>query len=91
MSRAIMLTLLLLATGPARAELPPLIPRQVLFGNPVKASPLVSPDGKQLAYLAPTRATCSRCRWLDGRPKVSHSRGPDQHARRRHGGALSSR
>ena len=36
-----------------RAEQPPLIPRKVLFGNPVKASPQISPDGKQLAYLAP--------------------------------------
>ncbi|MBY0524473.1 MAG: S9 family peptidase, partial [Gemmataceae bacterium] len=39
----------------ARAELPPLIPRQVLFGNPVKASPQISPDGKRLAYLAPDK------------------------------------
>jgi dipeptidyl aminopeptidase/acylaminoacyl peptidase len=31
----------------------PLIPRAVLFGNPVKASPSVSPDGKMMAYLAP--------------------------------------
>ncbi|GHO69888.1 peptidase S9 [Ktedonobacter sp. SOSP1-52] len=30
-----------------------LIPRKVLFGNPVKASPQISPDGKRLAYLAP--------------------------------------
>jgi dipeptidyl aminopeptidase/acylaminoacyl peptidase len=37
----------------ARAELPPLIPRKILFGNPVKASPELSPDGKQLSYLAP--------------------------------------
>jgi len=36
------------------AELPPLIPRSVLFGNPEKASPQISPDGKLLAYLAPT-------------------------------------
>ncbi len=33
--------------------LPPLIPRQVLFGNPEKSSPRLSPDGTQLAYLAP--------------------------------------
>ena len=33
--------------------LPPLIPRDVLFGNPEKALPLLSPDGRQLAYLAP--------------------------------------
>ena len=37
----------------ARAEPPPLIPRDVLFGNPDKASPQISPDGKRLAYLAP--------------------------------------
>jgi dipeptidyl aminopeptidase/acylaminoacyl peptidase len=30
-----------------------LIPREVLFGNPKKASPQISPDGKHLAYLAP--------------------------------------
>ncbi|HZT44082.1 MAG TPA: S9 family peptidase [Chthonomonadaceae bacterium] len=34
-------------------QLPPLIPREVLFGNPEKASPEISPDGKRLAYLAP--------------------------------------
>jgi dipeptidyl aminopeptidase/acylaminoacyl peptidase len=38
-----------------RAELPPLIPRKVLFGNPVKASPAVAPDGKRLAFLAPDK------------------------------------
>ncbi len=32
-----------------------LIPREVIFGNPVKASPKISPDGKQLAYLAPVK------------------------------------
>ena len=34
--------------------LPPLIPRQVLFGNPVNSSPQISPDGTRLAYLAPS-------------------------------------
>src|SRR5438094_1426016 len=33
--------------------LPPLIPRELLFGNPEKSSPQLSPDGQQLAYLAP--------------------------------------
>ncbi len=32
----------------------PLIPRQILFGNPVKASPRISPCGTRLAYLAPS-------------------------------------
>src|SRR5690348_8136761 len=30
-----------------------LIPRNTLFGNPDKANPQVSPDGKRMAYLAP--------------------------------------
>jgi len=37
----------------AWADLPPLIPRDVLFGNPEKSSPSISPDGARLAYLAP--------------------------------------
>jgi dipeptidyl aminopeptidase/acylaminoacyl peptidase len=37
----------------AFAQLPPLIPRDVLFGNPEKAQPRISPNGKMLAYLAP--------------------------------------
>ena len=36
----------------AKAEVP-LIPREVLFGNPDKAAPRVSPDGTRIAYLAP--------------------------------------
>jgi dipeptidyl aminopeptidase/acylaminoacyl peptidase len=31
----------------------PLIPREVLFGNPEKSQPRLSPDGRRLAYLAP--------------------------------------
>jgi dipeptidyl aminopeptidase/acylaminoacyl peptidase len=31
----------------------PLIPREVLFGNPERTSPQISPDGTQLGYLAP--------------------------------------
>ena len=30
-----------------------LIARETLFGNPDRAGPQVSPDGKQLAFLAP--------------------------------------
>jgi dipeptidyl aminopeptidase/acylaminoacyl peptidase len=41
------------AAPPAAAELPPLIPRDVLFGNPDRAAPKISPDGKRLAYLRP--------------------------------------
>jgi dipeptidyl aminopeptidase/acylaminoacyl peptidase len=39
---------------PVRAELPPLAPRDLFFGNPVKAGPQLSPDGKLLGYLAPS-------------------------------------
>jgi len=37
----------------SQANLPPLIPRETLFGNPEKTSPTLSPDGKYLAYIAP--------------------------------------
>jgi dipeptidyl aminopeptidase/acylaminoacyl peptidase len=52
MSRSIVLVVLSLSSL-ARAELPPLVPRDVLLGNPARASPLLSPDGKRIAYLAP--------------------------------------
>jgi dipeptidyl aminopeptidase/acylaminoacyl peptidase len=44
-----------LLTPPVRAGLPPIIPRKVLFGNPVKVAPQISPDGKTLAFLAPDK------------------------------------
>ncbi|HZI39655.1 MAG TPA: S9 family peptidase [Acidimicrobiia bacterium] len=31
----------------------PLVPREVLFGNPEKIQPRISPDGNRLAYIAP--------------------------------------
>jgi dipeptidyl aminopeptidase/acylaminoacyl peptidase len=39
--------------APALAAENTLIPRDVLFGNPDKASPRLSPDGERLAFLAP--------------------------------------
>jgi hypothetical protein len=36
------------------ASQPRLIPREVLFGNPVKAAPQISPHGTRLAHLAPS-------------------------------------
>ncbi|HEY7326551.1 MAG TPA: S9 family peptidase [Gemmataceae bacterium] len=42
------------ATLPA-ANPPDLIPRDVLFGNPERTSPRLSPDGKMLTYLAPDK------------------------------------
>jgi len=51
--RAIATALLLCASGAARAGLPPLIERSLLFGNPERAMPLLSPDGTRIAYAAP--------------------------------------
>ena len=44
--------LLLFVVASATAKLPPLIPREVLFGNREKAEPQVSPDGTQISWLA---------------------------------------
>src|SRR5207248_465286 len=50
---SLVFALLSLALSAARAELPPLIPREVLFGNPERVSPQISPDGRRLAWIAP--------------------------------------
>jgi len=42
------------AALPASAALPPLIPRDVLFGLPERTGAQLSPDGKRLSYLAPS-------------------------------------
>jgi dipeptidyl aminopeptidase/acylaminoacyl peptidase len=44
---------LLVSSSVLQAELPDLISRQEIFANPAKKDPLISPDGKMLAYLAP--------------------------------------
>ena len=43
----------LLLQSPVAAEVPPLIPREVLFGNPEIAGVDLSPDGTKIAYIAP--------------------------------------
>jgi dipeptidyl aminopeptidase/acylaminoacyl peptidase len=48
-----LLLLACLASFAVRAQEVPLIPRQVLFGNPERSIPQVSPDGTKLAYIAP--------------------------------------
>lgn len=40
-------------TMQSHPTLPPLIPREILFGNPQRSSPQISRDGKYLAYIAP--------------------------------------
>lgn len=47
--------LLFLGVGDSFAQLPPLIPREILFGNPERTNPQISSDGKILAYLAPDK------------------------------------
>ncbi|MBW8864510.1 MAG: hypothetical protein JF609_06230, partial [Verrucomicrobia bacterium] len=47
----VILALLALWSSLALAELPPLIPRALLFENPEYSSPLISPDGMQIAFL----------------------------------------
>ena len=46
---------LLLSATPLPAQLPPLISRDILFGNPERASPKLSPDGQRLAWVAPDK------------------------------------
>src|SRR6516162_10965699 len=44
---------LIIVLSPLALAQTPLIPRTVLFGNPERSSPEISPDGTMLAYLAP--------------------------------------
>lgn len=53
LSTAFTLFVHLVANIPAFADLPPLIPRQVLFGNEERVRARISPDGRMLAYVAP--------------------------------------
>jgi len=50
---AIIFVLAVMGCAPRLAQLPPLIPRNLLFGQPERTNPQISPDGKFLAYLAP--------------------------------------
>ncbi|HOD19601.1 MAG TPA: S9 family peptidase [Candidatus Fermentibacter daniensis] len=43
----------LMVTSAASAGLPGMIPRDVLFGNPERLAPELSPDGSLIAYIAP--------------------------------------
>ncbi len=58
-------------------NLPPIIPREDLFGNPERTSAQISPDGKYLAWLAPDEGVLNV--WVktlgkeDSRP-VTHDR-----------------
>jgi dipeptidyl aminopeptidase/acylaminoacyl peptidase len=47
------LTMTSTIASPTLAQLPPLIPRDILLGNPERANPRIAPDGKMLSWLAP--------------------------------------
>jgi dipeptidyl aminopeptidase/acylaminoacyl peptidase len=53
----ILLTLPLLATMLTAQGLPPLIDRELLFGNPEISGAQISPDGKYLAFIKPYKDT----------------------------------
>ena len=53
--KILILGLVAAAANAALAELPPLLPRETLFGNPTRSHPEISPDGSQLAWLAPDK------------------------------------
>ncbi len=50
----VVLSLMIGLTAQLQAGEPELIPREVIFGNPVKSSPQISPDGTRISYLAPS-------------------------------------
>ena len=50
----------------------PLIPRETFFGNPDKISPKISPDGNQLAFLAPVDGVLNV--WVGPIDKMSAAR-----------------
>ena len=52
---AVVVIALAVVPFPAGAELPPLIPRDVIFGNPERQDPKISPDGQRLAWIAPDK------------------------------------
>lgn len=53
----LLLAALLFASAvlPLPAQQPELIPRGIIFGNPERLSPQISPDGKLLGYIAPDK------------------------------------
>src|SRR5450756_1089857 len=58
MTHMILAILLLVSAGLLPAQgLPPLIDRELLFGNPEIAGAQISPDGKYLAFVKPWNAT----------------------------------
>ena len=59
-----------------------LIPREVLFGNPERTSPKISPDGRRIAYLAPVAGVLNVWVWTGRRSRPGAS--GDRRLRARH-------
>jgi dipeptidyl aminopeptidase/acylaminoacyl peptidase len=61
----------LLGGNVAHSELPPLVPRELLFGSPTnsKNNPRISPNGKYLAYIAPAPDSLVYNVWLQSNGK----------------------
>jgi len=53
--KCLLCALIWLCTFTIYAKLPALIPREILFGNPERSVPEISPDGSQLSWLAPNK------------------------------------
>lgn len=66
-----LLPLILFTVFSTHAQLPPLIPRSSLFGNPERALPQISPDGKKLAYVAPFNGVLNV--WITSTDRVDDS------------------
>ncbi|HEV7700491.1 MAG TPA: S9 family peptidase [Pyrinomonadaceae bacterium] len=63
--KTLLLSLLLFCSaGLATAQLPPLIDREVFFGNPEYAGAQISPDGKYVAFVKPLTGTMNV--WVKG-------------------------
>jgi dipeptidyl aminopeptidase/acylaminoacyl peptidase len=54
---ALLAFLAVVAAAPARAELPPVLDRELFFGNPEIAGAQLSPDGQYVAFLKPWKDT----------------------------------
>jgi dipeptidyl aminopeptidase/acylaminoacyl peptidase len=64
MKRFVIVCLTLTTALFVRAELPPLIPRAILFGNAERALPQLSPEGDRIAWLAPDKNGVQNI-WVD--------------------------
>lgn len=53
MKKILLLIIFLVSFVNLRAQLPPLIDREIFFGNPEIAGAQISPDGKHISFIKP--------------------------------------